>query len=73
MDGSGSQLVAQASHPLGTSEQDQSIPGYSTSVTPVVGWAKIVSAAVVLLAGIMVFDCLILWIASARVIERMPF
>jgi hypothetical protein len=51
--------------------QDQSFP--DRRVTPVVKLAKLIGAALVIIAGILTFDLLILWIASGRVIERMPF
>jgi hypothetical protein len=56
---------------LSNGVQDQSFP--DPRVTPVVKLAKLISAALVMIAGILTFDLLILWIASGRVIERMPF
>jgi hypothetical protein len=57
--------------PSGT--QDQSLPANRHRVTLVVKVTKIIGPALALVAAILAFDFLILWIASARVIERMPF
>jgi hypothetical protein len=36
-------------------------------------WAKGIAAAVVVVAGAAAFDLAVLWIASGRVIEQLPF
>jgi hypothetical protein len=53
--------------------QAHSVPGYITSVAPVVKLAKMIILAFVMIAGILTFDLLILWIASGKLIERIPF
>jgi hypothetical protein len=53
--------------------RDQGLPANRHRVTLVVKLAKIIGLALVLVAAILAFDLLVLWIASARVIERMPF
>jgi hypothetical protein len=53
--------------------RDQGFLANRNRVTLVVKLAKIIGLALVLVAAILAFDFLILWIASARVIERMPF
>jgi hypothetical protein len=51
--------------------QAQSVPGYK-SVTPLVKLAKIIVVALVVIAGILAFDFLILWITSGKFLERLP-
>ncbi len=53
--------------------RDHSLPANKPGAAPVVKLAKLIGLASVLLAAILAFDFVILWIASARVIERMPF
>ena len=95
----GSQLVARAGQPRGTSDEKAQLEGdtghaWPTAdpqidnwtnlpnvvqgqrlprVTPVVKLRNIIGISVALMAGILAFDFLILWIASARVIDRLPF
>jgi hypothetical protein len=53
--------------------RDQGLPVIERRATAVVKLAKLIGLALVLLAAILAFDFAILWIASARVIERIPF
>jgi hypothetical protein len=52
---------------------DQGTPGYIATVTPGTQWAKIMTAALVVIAGVLAFDFLVLWISAGRLIERLPF
>jgi hypothetical protein len=52
--------------------QDRSAPGYVASVTPE-KLAKMLGVALAMIAGILAFDLLVLWIAAGRLIERLPF
>jgi hypothetical protein len=52
---------------------DQGTPGYIAAVAPGVQWAKIMTAALVVIAGVFAFDFLVLWISAGRLIERLPF
>ena len=93
----GSQLVAEAVRPRGTSEgqmghdwvtdqyqfnaqtgvpngcQTRGRPENRYGRTTVVKLTNIIMIWLALLAGILAFDFMILWIASGRVIERIPF
>jgi hypothetical protein len=42
-------------------------------VSATAGLAKIVAAALVVIAGVVALDLLVLWIAAGRLIERIPF
>jgi hypothetical protein len=41
--------------------------------TRVAEWAKIVTIALLTVAGIMALDLVVLWVAAGRLIERIPF
>jgi hypothetical protein len=51
--------------------QGRSAPASVGNVVPAMAWAM--TAALLTIAGAVAFDFLVLWIASARVIERLPF
>lgn len=53
--------------------REQGLPANRYRATLFVRLAKIIGLAFVLVGAMLAFDFLILWIASARVIERMPF
>jgi len=59
--------------PTAARSVDQGTPGYVATVTPGVQWAKIMTAALVVIAGVLAFDFLVLWISAGRLIERLPF
>jgi hypothetical protein len=42
------------------------------TVTPAVNLAKVIIGALIIIAGILTFDFLILWITSGKFIERLP-
>jgi hypothetical protein len=52
---------------------DRTAPDPSASVARIATWAKVVTAALVVIATASAFDLFVLWIAAGRVIERMPF
>lgn len=51
----------------------QSMPRYIPSVTPAMKLAKMLVVALVMIAGILTVDLLILWVAAGNFIERFPF
>jgi hypothetical protein len=53
--------------------RDQRALGHSASIGPVARLAKIIIAALTVIAGVVALDFLVLWIAADRLIERMPF
>jgi len=53
--------------------RDRGLSANAHRATLVVKLVKLIGLALVLLAAILAFDFVILWIASARVIERIPF
>ena len=53
--------------------QKQTTPASAGKVTPGVPWARSVAVALLVVAGAMAFDFVVLWSASGRVIERLPF
>ena len=52
---------------------EQRVPGPIARVSATAGLAKIVAAALVVIAGVVALDLLVLWIAAGRLIERIPF
>ena len=52
---------------------DQKAPGYIGSFRPAVNLAEMIIAALAVIAGILVLDLLVLWIAAGKLIERIPF
>ena len=51
----------------------QRMPGHGTGATPVVKLATMIGVALVVLAGLLTFDLLVLWITAGRLIARLPF
>lgn len=43
------------------------------AATPVRVWATVTAAALLVIAGAVAFDFLVHWIASGKMIERLPF
>ncbi|HEV2188612.1 MAG TPA: hypothetical protein VGR70_15485 [Stellaceae bacterium] len=58
---------------LPSNVEDQGLPLNRHCATLIINLAKIIGLALVLIATLLAFNFLILWIASARVIEQVPF
>jgi hypothetical protein len=53
--------------------QGPRLPGHNVSDTLFVKLAKMIAVALVLIAGVLSFDLLVLWVAAGRLIARIPF
>jgi hypothetical protein len=53
--------------------QGDSLPGRIAGDTPIAKLAKMIGVGLAMIAGILSFDLLVLWIAAGRLIAHIPF
>jgi hypothetical protein len=53
--------------------RDLGVQGAVADVTPVWTWAKVITAALIVVAGVLAFDLVVLWLTAGGLIERLPF
>ena len=65
-------MFSSAQTSLSNGVQNQSTSGHIASITSIAKLTKMIIVALVIIAGMLTFDFLILWITSGKFLERLP-